>query len=71
MNDLAQPRYRVALHRAKGCYFARVLELPGCIARGDTEVEAVENARHAIRFHLAMAHILAAERASVEVEIRA
>ena len=71
MDEVPQARYRVALHRAKGCYFARVLELPGCIARGDSEVEAVENARHAIRFHLWMAHVLAGERASVEVEIRA
>ncbi len=34
-------RYRIALHRAKGCYFARVVDIPGCVCRGATEVEAV------------------------------
>ena len=41
-------RFRVAIHRAKGCYFAHVIDLPGCVARGASEVEAVENARAAI-----------------------
>jgi predicted RNase H-like HicB family nuclease len=71
MDPSTLPRYRVALYRAQGCYFARVLELPGCIARGATEVEAVENARGAIRFHLWIAQVLAEDRATVEVEIRA
>ena len=62
-------RYRVQLHRAVGCYFARVLEIPGCVARGDTEVEAIENARGAIRFHLWVAQVLAEARATVQVEI--
>src|ERR1700694_1721176 len=46
------PRYRIAIHRAKGCYFAHVIDLPGCFSRGATEVEAVENARSAIRAYL-------------------
>jgi hypothetical protein len=65
------PRYRIALYRAHGCYFARVLELPGCIAKGVTEVEAVENVRGAIRFHLLVAQVLAGDRATVELEIKA
>jgi predicted RNase H-like HicB family nuclease len=67
----AASRYRIAIHRAKGCYFALVIDLPGCIARGATEVEAVENARGAIRAYLCMAEILAGESATVHLEIPA
>jgi predicted RNase H-like HicB family nuclease len=55
----------------KGCYFARVIDLPGCIARGDSEVEAVENARTAIRAFLCVAQVLSTERPTVELEISA
>jgi predicted RNase H-like HicB family nuclease len=64
-------RYRIAIHRAKGCYFARVIELPGCTSRGATEVEAVENARNAIRAFLWIAQVLSADQATVELEISA
>jgi hypothetical protein len=64
-------RYRVSLHRAKGCWFARVLELPGCVARGASEVEAVESARAMIRAHLWVGQVLSGEVATVVVEIRA
>jgi predicted RNase H-like HicB family nuclease len=63
-------KYRVALYRARGCYFAWVSELPGCISRGATEVEAVENARGAIRAYLWVTQVLAGDRATVELEIR-
>lgn len=63
------PRYRIAVHRAKGSYFARVINLPGCISRGQTEVEAVENARIAIRYYLWTLQVLAGDRATVELEI--
>ena len=66
----ANRRFTVAVHRASGCYFARVLQLPGCVTRGETEVEAVENARGAIRAWLWMAQLVASDRATVEVEIR-
>jgi predicted RNase H-like HicB family nuclease len=70
--DMHPPsRYRVALHRAMGCYFARVLDLPGCVCRGATEVEAVENARAAIRAYLWIAQALAGDDATVELEISA
>lgn len=62
--------FRVALHRAMGCYIARVLELPGCVCRGDTEVEAVEMARAAIRAHLQVARALEGDPATVHVLIR-
>src|SRR5688572_9596199 len=52
-------RYRVVLYRAKGCYFAHVPQLPGCVTRGESEVAAVENARHAIRSYLGIMQVLA------------
>jgi hypothetical protein len=41
------------------------------VSCGDSEVEAVENARVAIRAYVRIARMLAAERAMVEVEISA
>jgi Uncharacterized conserved protein len=64
-------RYCVTLHRAGGCYFARVVDLPGCFSRGATEVEAVENARSAIRAYLWFAQALAEASATVQLEISA
>lgn len=62
-------RYRIAVHRAKGCYFARVIDIPGCVCRGASEVEAVENARTAIRAYLWVVQALAGDPAMVELEI--
>lgn len=67
----AAPRYRLTLHRAKGCYFARVTDIPGCVARGASEVEAVENARTALRAYLWIAQALDSAAAMVELEISA
>jgi predicted RNase H-like HicB family nuclease len=53
-----------------GCYFARVLELPGCVCRGGTAVEAVERARGAIRAHQQLARALDGDAAAVQLEIR-
>jgi predicted RNase H-like HicB family nuclease len=64
-------RFRIALHRWKGSYFARAVDIPGCVSKGDSEVEAVENARAAIRAYLRIAQVLADERATVELEISA
>jgi predicted RNase H-like HicB family nuclease len=64
-------RYRIAIHRASCCYFARVIDLPGCFSRGAAEVEAVENARSAIRAYLWVAHALSEATATVHLEISA
>ena len=64
------PSFRVALHRAMGCYVARVVELPGCVCRGATEVEAVETARASIRAYLQVARALEGDKATVLVQIR-
>ncbi len=65
----APGRYRIAIHRAMGCYFAAVDDLPGCFARGASEVEAVENARAAIRAWRQAADALAQSAATVRLEI--
>jgi predicted RNase H-like HicB family nuclease len=67
----ANARFRVTIHRAKGCYFAQVMDLPGCFSRGASEVEALENARTAIRAYLWLAQALAGEPATVQLEISA
>ena len=69
--DVAAARYTVLVHRAQGSYFARVLQLPGCVSRGATEVEAVENLRAAIRAYRWVAQYLASNAPTVELEIRA
>jgi predicted RNase H-like HicB family nuclease len=69
MNPATPSRYRICVHRAKGAYFARVLNLPGCIARGATEVEAVENARTNIRAYVCIAQVLAQHEAAVTLDI--
>jgi predicted RNase H-like HicB family nuclease len=71
MEGAPSNRHVVAIHRAPGGYFARVLGLPGCIARGATEVEAIENVREMIRLHETIARLAAAERPRVSLEISA
>ena len=71
MNDAAPKRFRIALHRTRSGYFVRSLEFPGCVARGATEVEAVENARACIRAYLQLARLFASHRPDVELEISA
>jgi predicted RNase H-like HicB family nuclease len=70
MESGATTQFRIAVHRMLGCYFARVLELPGCICRGATEVEAVEMARAAIRAYLQVARALEGDPATVHLQIR-
>ncbi|HSN20649.1 MAG TPA: type II toxin-antitoxin system HicB family antitoxin [Usitatibacter sp.] len=65
----APRRYRLALHRARGGYVGMVVDLPGCAARGASEVEAIERARAAIRAYLEALDALAAGGALVELEI--
>lgn len=72
MDPNAHPgRYRVSLHRAQGTWFAHVLDLPGCIGRGTTEVEAVESARAVIQGYLQVARVLARDPARIILEINA
>ncbi len=65
------PRYRIAVYRLVGGYLARVSDLPGCLCRGDSEVEALENARAAIRAWRQLARSLEDRAAIVEIEVSA
>ena len=64
-------RFQVRVHRVEETYVARVVEFPGCVARGATAVEAIENARGALRSFLSVAHLLRSEPVIVQVEITA
>ena len=44
--------YKVALHRSEEGYSVSCPGLPGCWSQGQTEEEALENIRHAIREYL-------------------
>lgn len=46
-------RYKVVLHRTEEGISISVPALPGCWSEGDTEEEALENIRDAIREYLA------------------
>jgi len=46
-------RYKVAIHRSDEGISVSVPALPGCWSEGDTEEEALENIRDAIREYLA------------------
>ena len=64
-------RFRIAIHRVKGAYLAQVADLPGCYSRGHTEVEALENARAAIRAYMLLVQAVADGAATVQLEITA
>jgi predicted RNase H-like HicB family nuclease len=64
-------RYAVAVHRMPGYYLARVKNLPGCVCRGATPVEAVESVRAALQAHLLLAKVLSSGSTVVELEITA
>jgi len=61
----------VAIHHTPhGCY-AQVMNLPGCLARGANEVEALENVRAMIRTFVTIARLLRQEKPRVSLEISA
>jgi predicted RNase H-like HicB family nuclease len=54
-NDLSMEtpmKYRIALHKSEEGYSVSVPGLPGCWSQGNTEQEALENIRDAIREYL-------------------
>ena len=46
-------RYSIVLHKSDEGYAVSCPALPGCWSQGETEAEAVENIRDAIREYLA------------------
>lgn len=57
--------YKVVLHRTDEGISVNVPALPGCWSEGDTEADALENIRDAIREYLA-----ALDDQMVEAEVR-
>lgn len=47
-------KYRIALHKSEEGYSVSVPGLPGCWSQGDTEREALENIKDAIREYLSV-----------------
>lgn len=47
-------KYRIALHKSEEGYSVSVPGLPGCWSQGETEQQALENIRDAIRDYLAV-----------------
>jgi predicted RNase H-like HicB family nuclease len=45
-------RYAVVIEKAESNYSAYVLDLPGCVATGDSVAEVERNIREAIVFHI-------------------
>ena len=45
-------RYRIAIHQSDEGYSVSVPGLPGCWSQGDTEAEAVESIKDALRDYL-------------------
>jgi predicted RNase H-like HicB family nuclease len=47
-------RYRIAVHQSEEGFSVSVPGLPGCWSQGNTEAEALENIKGAIREYLAV-----------------
>jgi len=62
-------KYRIALLKSKVGYCVSVPGLPGCWSQGDTEQEALENIRDAIRGYLAAREDLLQGATVREVEV--
>ncbi len=62
-------RYKVVLHRTEEGISVSVPGLPGCWSEGDTEDEALENIRDAIREYLAARDELTRGAETREVDV--
>ena len=62
-------KYKVVLHRTEEGISVSVPGLPGCWSEGDTDEEALENIRDAIREYLAAVSDQIEELETREVEV--
>jgi predicted RNase H-like HicB family nuclease len=67
----AAMKYKVALHRTEEGISVSVPALPGCWSEGDTEEEALENIKDAIREFLAALEERVKDAEVREVEVGA
>ena len=64
-------KYKVALHRSDEGFAVSVPGLPGCWSQGETEEEALENIKDAIKTYLETVEILNKDKSTRLVEIPA
>jgi predicted RNase H-like HicB family nuclease len=62
-------KYKIALYKSGEGYCVSCLGLPGCWSQGDTEEEAIDNIRDAIKEYLAAVHELVPDAEVREVEV--
>jgi predicted RNase H-like HicB family nuclease len=62
-----ESRYKVALKKTDEGYSVWVPGLPGCVSQGNTEAEALDNIRDAIREYLSVVDELAKDEEKREV----
>lgn len=62
-------KYKIALRESEEGYNVSVPGLPGCWSQGETEEEAIENIRDAIREYLAAADEIVEDAEVREVEV--
>ncbi len=62
-------KYKVALHRSEEGYSVSCPGLPGCWSQGQTEEEALENIRDAIREYLEAINETIREAEVREIEV--
>ena len=62
-------KYRIALHKSDEGFSVSVPGLPGCWSQGETEQEALENVREAIREYLSVVddQLRGAETREIEI----
>jgi predicted RNase H-like HicB family nuclease len=62
-------KYKIALYKSEEGYSVSCPGLPGCWSQGETEDEAIENIRDAIKEYLAAAEELTQDAEVREVEV--
>jgi predicted RNase H-like HicB family nuclease len=62
-------RYKVSLKKTEEGYAVWVPGLPGCCSQGDTEAEALENIKDAIKMYLDAVEQLTEDKESRYVEV--
>jgi len=62
-------KYKIALHSSEEGYSVFVPGLPGCWSQGETEEEAIENIREAVKEYLAVVEEELQDKRVKEIEV--